>query len=383
MPQSKMRRIFLIAGEISGDSHGAALMKRLESSLDGKVEFSGLGGEKMRALSEGRVEDWVAEAGVVGLWEVLKRYGWFRRKFAETRKRISAWMPDAVIFIDYPGFNLRLAKALASSADQAKRIYFISPQVWAWNRQRIPRMANILDLMLCIFPFEKELYEASGLRTEFVGHPFGDEFGLVADLERTPNLVGLFPGSREREVARLLPIMCESIRLIKAQVPAVEFEVSAANEARAKQVESILDQNNCDDIGIEIGKARELMQSASVGVVASGTASLEAAFFGLPYCLVYQVAQPTYLAARAVMRVEHLGMANILAGEEIVKELLQNDCSPNLIGNEVVRLLKSPDARAQLSKSLQAVTAALANPGCSDRAAEAIVNVLTSDSSNH
>ncbi|MEZ5327780.1 MAG: lipid-A-disaccharide synthase [Verrucomicrobiales bacterium] len=373
-----MSRVFFVSGEISGDTHGAALMRNLRTVAgDDEFEFAGLGGHLMREAGGDEVEDWVTEAGVVGLWEVLKKYGWFKQKFDATLARIAEWKPDAVVLIDYPGFNLRLARALRKAKCNAKVIYYISPQVWAWNRGRIPKMARMLDLMLCIFPFEKELYEASGLRTEFVGHPFGDEMEyLRIATGRESNLVGFLPGSREREVAALFPVMREAAIALARQFPELRFEVAAASDARAAQIRDLLAGHSCPEIQISVGQACELMQRATVGVVASGTASLQAAFFGLPYCLVYKVAPLTYLAARAVMKVEHLGMVNILAGREVVRELLQNDCTVGSVSEALAELLQFPARRNELSAELAAVTAPLTEPGASKRAANVISRAI-------
>ncbi|MCB1098986.1 MAG: lipid-A-disaccharide synthase [Verrucomicrobiae bacterium] len=373
-----MSRVFFVSGEISGDTHGAALMRNLRTVAgDDQFEFAGLGGHLMREAGGDEVEDWVTEAGVVGLWEVLKKYGWFKQKFDATLARIAEWKPDAVVLIDYPGFNLRLARTLRKAKCNAKVIYYISPQVWAWNRGRIPKMARMLDLMLCIFPFEKELYEASGLRTEFVGHPFGDEMEhLRIATGRESNLVGFLPGSREREVAALFPVMREAAIALARQFPELRFEVAAASDARAAQIRDLLAGHSCPEIQISVGQACELMQRATVGVVASGTASLQAAFFGLPYCLVYRVAPLTYLAARAVMKVEHLGMVNILAGREVVRELLQNDCTACSVSEALAELLQFPARRNELSAELAAVTAPLTEPGASKRAANVISRAI-------
>ena len=357
-------------------------MRRLEETGGDRSEiaFEGLGGSLMRDFGGEAVEDWVGEAGVVGLWEVLKKYQWFRKKFDATLSRIAEWKPDAVILIDYPGFNLRLARALGKTGISAKVIYYISPQVWAWNRGRIPKMASMLDLMLCIFPFEKELYEASGLRTEFVGHPFGDEMQelrIVGQRER--HLVGFLPGSREREVAKLFPLMCETATLLASKFSGLSFEVAAASDARAAQIRRLLADHAGLEIKISVGDACSLMQRATVGVVASGTASLQAAFFGMPYCLVYKVAPLTYHAARAVMRVDHLGMVNILAGRELVRELLQGNCTATTITDSLTGLLESEQTRDDLSDELAAVTAPLTKPGASRRAAEAIHRILSQD----
>ena len=188
------KSIYLVAGEASADNHGAALMESLRK-LDRDLQFLGRGGPRMKAIAGAQFVDWIDEAAVVGLWEVIKRYGYFRQKFRETLSEIAQTKPDVVVLIDYPGFNLRLARALHRQAARPKIIYYISPQVWAWNRGRIKQMARWLDLMLCIFPFEADLYNQSGLRTIFVGHPMIDNLRAhKAGGERDPHLIGLFPG---------------------------------------------------------------------------------------------------------------------------------------------------------------------------------------------
>src|SRR6201997_1861112 len=203
------------------------------------IEFYGAGGPKMREVGGSHIFDWTQEA-VVGLWDVLMKYPYFRGQFHRMYREIIKLQPSAVIFVDYPGFNLRLARCLHRKGFRGKKIYYISPQVWAWNRGRIPRMSRFLDLMLCIFPFEKPLYEASGLRTEFVGHP------MLAQLEtrrisanRDPKLVVLLPGSREREVRRIFPIMLEAASILMRRDPSLRFEVSAASEKLRELIEQI------------------------------------------------------------------------------------------------------------------------------------------------
>src|SRR5213083_3601604 len=159
--------IYFVAGEVSADNHGAALMRSLRE-LDPELKFIGRGGPQMQQVAGNQFKNWIGDAAVLGLWEVLRKYGYFRKQFRETLKEIQESKPDAVVLIDYPGFNLRLARALRNRAPAQKIIYYISPQVWAWNRGRIEQMARFLDLVLCIFPFEAELYNKSSFRTEFV-----------------------------------------------------------------------------------------------------------------------------------------------------------------------------------------------------------------------
>ncbi|MBV9128796.1 MAG: hypothetical protein JO298_00230, partial [Verrucomicrobia bacterium] len=224
------KRIYIIAGESSGDAHGAVLMREI-ASLIPDTEFYGAGGPQMQKIAGEHFLDWTQEA-VVGLWDVIVKYPFFREKFYRMYREIRQLDPDAAIFVDYPGFNLRLAHYLRRQGFTRKLIYYISPQVWAWNRGRIPRMATFLDLMICIFPFEKSLYEASGLKTEFAGHPMMEELeGRRISEPRVRNLVALLPGSRSREIKRIFPAMLEAGKLLRRKDERIQFEASAASES--------------------------------------------------------------------------------------------------------------------------------------------------------
>lgn len=352
-------RIFVVAGETSGDAHAAVLLAALQTLTPG-LQISGLGGPKLHALSPD-VEDWAHEAAVIGLWDILLRYGWFRQKFHAARRRIEEEKPDAVLLVDYPGFNLRLVRALQPLRPAVKLVYYISPQVWAWNRGRIPRMARWLDRMLCIFPFEQELYEASGLPTSFVGHPMALHTQPMGEAGRDPNLLALLPGSRDREVRKIFPVMLTAARQVREVRPATRFAAAAPSE-KLRELMTVM----AAEAGItcEIGplKARELMEKAAAGLVASGTATLEATLLGLPYALVYRTAWITYIAARIVIKVPYLGMANLLAGRPIVKEFIQNDATPEALAAEAIRLLDGPAARTAMRLDFAAVRNELTSP---------------------
>ncbi|MEM1296385.1 MAG: lipid-A-disaccharide synthase, partial [Verrucomicrobiota bacterium] len=227
-----MPTFFLISGEVSGDTHGAELIASLRGGTE-SAHFTGLGGPRMKGEAPD-VTDWLDEAAVLGLWEVAKKYSYFSKKMDQTLEEILELKPDVLVLIDYPGFNLRLAKALRQRSYKGKIAYYISPQVWAWKRGRIKEMAKTLDLMLCIFPFEKELYEMSGLHTEFVGHPLIDELAEKRiDTKRDAHLVGLFPGSRNREVQALFPIMLETAKILHEKWPKLQFVTAAVNPSMA------------------------------------------------------------------------------------------------------------------------------------------------------
>jgi lipid-A-disaccharide synthase len=326
----------------------------------------------MAAVSEG-VRDWVEDAAVVGVWEVLRHYGWFREKFREMLGEIRRERPEVLVLVDYPGFNLRLAKAVRKEWPETKIVYYISPQVWAWNKGRVKPMAEILDEMLCVFPFEKEIFEKAGLPTQFVGHPLVDE---LADerrkTDREEGLIGLFPGSREREVGRLFPVMIDAAKRLRIARRQVRFEAPAASPRLAETMERQIGRE--PDLGIRVseGGAHDLMQRACCGVITSGTATLEAACFGLPHCLVYKVAWPTYFLGKLLVDLPNIGLANILAGRQVIEELIQGDADPCQIEHALRRFVDDPEHRRKTGDELLETAALLGEPGAHRRAAQAV-----------
>ena len=370
--------IYFVAGETSADNHGAALMSSLRRR-DVDLSFIGRGGPQMRAIAGERFKDWLGDAAVLGLWEVIKKYGYFREQFRETLQEIQESKPDAVVLIDYPGFNLRLSHALQRQSGQQKIIYYISPQVWAWNRGRIKKMARFLDLMLCIFPFEADLYNKSGLHAIFVGHPMLERLrSQRIDIERDPNLIGLFPGSRLPEVRKILPVMLKSVRELRKQNRNMHFEVAAASQELAVGLTEILDRHVRDSqvVQIKVGETAAIMQRAFVGIVASGSATLEAAYFRLPFVLIYKVAWPTYLAARLVVKVKYLGMPNVLAGREVVPEFIQHRAKPEAVAKAVWQLMENADARERMISEFDTIVGKLGVGEASEKAAGAIIEEI-------
>src|SRR5437870_11107316 len=384
-----MKTIYFVAGEVSADNHGAALMHSLRK-LDPELKFIGRGGPQMQQVAGNQFKNWIGDAAVLGLWEVLRKYGYFRKQFRETLEEILASKPDAVVLIDYPGFNLRLAHALQRQSPQQKVIYYISPQVWAWNPGRIKRMAPSVDLVLCIFPFEADLYNESGMRAVFVGHPMIERLQTrKIDVERDPNLIGLFPGSRSREVRKIFPIMIETARLLLQARPTLHFEVAAASEQLAGEMNKALAKTplplgrvrgatsqNHHVIQIKVGETAEIMQRAWAGIVASGSATLEAAYFRTPFVLVYKVAWPTYLAARLVVNVKHLGMPNLLADKEVVPEFIQQQAKPGAIAKAAQPLMEDARTRERMISEFDAIISKLGGSGAGERAARAILKEI-------
>ncbi len=384
---SNLLTFWFVAGETSGDARAAEVMIALRD-LRPEIRFAGAGGQKMQELADGPFDPWTAEAAVLGLWDVLRHYGYFRKKFRRMLVDIASTKPAAVVLVDYPGFNLRLAKALRKAGYPGKILYYISPQVWAWNRGRIPKMAKTLDLMICVFPFEAPLYEASGLHTIFVGHPLLEALERErTQIPREADLVGFFPGSREREVKRIFPVMIEAAEIIRQEFPSVRFEAAAASEAHAARMRAM-----SSGIEIQAGSAHSLMQRATAGVVCSGTATLEAACFGLPYCLIYKIAWLTFEIGKRLVDVDGLGIINILnnyrenpppdprqpakPAPHVVREFIQDKATPEAVAGEVIRLLRDQSARGGLASKLLQITSELDAKGASRRAASALLEAV-------
>lgn len=371
-------KIALAAGETSGDTHGAALMQEFQKKIP-DVIFLGVGGPKMQQTGGKAIDNWVEESAVLGLWDVIKKYGYFRKKFSSLLKQLEQEKPEAIILIDYAGFNLRLAKAIRRRKLPIKIIKYISPQVWAWNRRRIPEMARSLDLMICIFPFEEKVYETSGLATSFSGHPLVEKLMAQCEgnnvLPREKNLLGLFPGSRSREVHHIFPVMAAAAKRAISENPAIRCEAAAATAAHAQEMQAMASKINLP-ITITVGQAPSLMQRATFGLVCSGTATLEAAALGLPYALVYKATPLTAIVARALIKVPYLGIINILAGRPVVKEFLQGAATPLALAQESLHFLGDQDAALQLSRDVTAVAATLRSEGAYERAAGTIAKEL-------
>ncbi len=350
--------------------------------LDPEIRFAGRGGPQMQAIAGSPFQNWIDRAAVVGLWEVIKNYSFFRREFHQTLREIDNEKPACIVLIDYPGFNLRLSRALSRKPSRPRIIYYISPQVWAWNRGRIRHMAKWLDLMLCIFPFEADLYNKSGLRTVFVGHPMHERLeSMRTSSARDPNLLALFPGSRQREVRKILPVMVETAKLLRQKNSQLRFEVAAASPELESWIQlqlNALPNDQRESFRVTQGRAAATMQEAWAGIVASGSATLEAAWFRLPFVLVYQVSWLTYLAGRLVIKVKHLGMPNVIAGRTVVPEFIQQDAEPGPIAQEVFRLTADTSARQRMLADFDQIIGSLGTGGASDRAAATIVAELNS-----
>ena len=352
-----MKPVMFIAGEASGDNNAAEIIKR----LPGRVPVFGAGGPKMQAAGmELRLD--LTQHAVVGLVEVLKNYRKFKSIFDDLLAEVGRRQPSVVVLVDFPGFNLRFAKAVKCRYPQTKIIYYISPQLWAWHASRAKQIERDVDLMLTIFPFEKAWYaeHAPKLRVEFVGHPLADRRQKTG--VRSQKTVLLLPGSREREVAKIWPVMSRVVD----QLPDVKFVAAAVDERTAAMIRH-------PRVKVEIGAARDLMRLATLAITASGTATMECAFAGCPMIVVYRVNWLTYLVGRTLVTVKWLAMPNVIAGKSIVPEFIQHQASPGRVTAAARTLLQDTGARRTMQRELAAVVASLGGPGSSDRAAQLIL----------
>lgn len=365
--------LYVVAGELSGDAHAAGLLEALRG-MRPDLSIRGAGGPKMRAVAGEGVRDWVDQAAVMGVVEVLKHYSFFKRSFDEMLAEIREMRPDVLLLVDYPGFNFRFAAAVRRDLPRTRIVQYVCPQVWAWKKGRIPKMVELFDEVLCLLPFEPEIFEGTALKANFVGHPLVDELESErVDVVRDPKRVALLPGSREPEVDKLFPLMLDTAERLTAADPELVFEVPAARPALREKMEAMVaKQRFAGKLEVSDGGAHGLMQRAACGVVASGTATVEAAYYGLPYCLVYKLAWPTYLIARMVVKIEHIGLINILAKEEIIEEFIQSEADPCQVSRALQRFLSSPDDVRELQRRLAETVALLGGPGAHQRAAGAV-----------
>lgn len=372
----------IIAGEASGDLHAAKLVEAV-NALHPDIEFYGIGGNGMKNAGVNVLVD-SAELAVVGIIEI-----WTHRKVIfDALHRMQAELknnpPDLLILVDYPEFNLRLARTAKECG--VRILYYISPQVWAWRQYRVRKIRERVDMMAVVFPFEEAFYLQHHVPVKFVGHPLVDEVrpsssraSLLEEfnLDPTKQIVGLFPGSRRSEIKRLLPIILQSAQRLKQAHPELQFLLPLAPTLTRQDIDAHL--QNYHELGIQIisGRAYDVMSMCDVIITVSGTVTLEIALIGTPMIIINKVAFLTYAIVNRMLKIEHIGLCNIVAGKRIVPELIQYDATPEKIAQTASVLLSNDAEREKIKQELSMIEQRLGVKGGIENIAQLAVEMLT------
>ncbi len=376
------RKILIVAGEPSGDQHAARLVRDLRAARS-DVELFGIGGDALRAAGVRTVVD-AREMAVMGFFEVLARYPFFRRVFRQMVRMLDTERPAAVVLVDYPGFNLRLAAQ--AHVRGIPVYYYVSPMVWAWHKSRIPKMVQTLDLLMVIFPFEVDVFRGTGLKTVFVGHPLVESIRRTL-AEPTPTLpwpsgaqrVGILPGSRRQEIARVLPAMLAAARELRRRNPELSFLIPAASDEIRAQVEAQLAARPAEEqvaIGVVSGQMREVARQARAALVCSGTATVETALLKCPMIVVYRMGPSTYWLGRLLIQVKWIGMVNLILGRTLCPEFIQGAARPHAMADALEPLIADTPARQAQLAGMEEIAAALAGGGPVKSAGQLVAEAL-------
>ena len=373
-----MTRILISAGEASGDIHAAAVTAAIKK-IDSSAEVFGMGGDALRNAG-GEVLFDIKDHGVMGFVEVLKKLPDLFKLRDDFEKVMDERKPDCLITVDYPGFNMKLAKLAHDKGIPV--VSYIAPSAWAWHKSRAKKVAKIVDKVACIFPFEYDVYKEAGAHVEFVGHPLVDivkpkmtqeEAMAFAGKEEGKKLILLMPGSRLMEIEKMLPTLLEAAKLIKKQLPEVSFVMPRAGTIPISLLEEKI-QTSGLDVKITEGNNYDLFSVADLALATSGTVTLEAALCGLGSVIVYKTNPVTYFIAKLVVNIPHIGLPNIVAAKSVLPELIQNDFTPEKVAQEALALLES-ERNEKMKDDLAYVKERLGKPGAVGRVAELVLKI--------
>lgn len=362
----KVKHVVIIAGEESGDIHAASLIKQLRSAHS-EIKISGIGGKHMETAGAELVSD-LARYGVTGLTEVVRYLKILRDAFQAIKKHLKNHKPDLLILVDYPGFNLRLAKYAKQELD-LKIVYYISPQIWAWKANRIHLIKQYVDRMAVILPFEKDIYEKAGVPASFVGHPLVEKMDASPDilssrkaleLPLEKKIIALLPGSRTHEIERHMPVLYDTVKLLLQNNSELNFIIPIAGTINPEKIKSYFSGSDLP-VTFITGKAIECMSAANFVIVASGTASLECALLEKPMCIIYKSSFLTYHAAMKLIKVKFLGLCNLLVNKMMVPEFLQYDCNAIELSRYISDFHQDLTQPQKMIKQLSALKEALSS----------------------
>ena len=364
-----MKRIFISAGDPSGDRHAANFMSKV-LERDSNIEFVGIGGVHMNALGFKSLVD-ISDTAVVGFWEVAKKYNFFKKLLNECHNYIKNNNIDLFLPVDYPGFNLRLAEG--AKKNNVKILYYIAPQVWAWGKKRIPKIKSNVDKLLCVLPFEEDFFKSHGINAEFIGHPMCEDADfLEVNQVRDKNLIALLPGSRTQEISRHSDLFSDIITNLKSWNPELKFGLAIPPHLSSEDYKSYINK----DI-TAFTSSRELMKKAQAGIVKTGTSTLESALLGLPHAMIYKTSAITYFLGKNFVNLEHISLPNILLNKTAVKEFIQKEASPESISDEIKKLLTNKSYYNEVSSDLGLIREMLGSKSASENVANTILEMIT------
>lgn len=375
------KKIVIIAGEASGDLHGSSLVKELKK-INSNLEIFGIGGDRMKNQGVELIFH-VEKLSFMGFFEVIKNLSFIRGVMKKMTSMIETRRPDLVILIDYPGFNLRFARKVKRLGIPV--VYYISPQVWAWGGNRVKKMQNLIDKMMVIFPFEKEIYRKFNIECEFVGHPLlevtrpvlsAEDFQKKFGIRKNEVVVGLLPGSRWQEVEKILPIMLESCKFLKTRIKNLKVLLGLAPTIKKEKIESLLNHAG-SQVKVVENLTYDLMKHADLLLIASGSATLECAILGTPFLVLYKTSLWTYLVAKSLITIPNIALANVVAGKRIVPEFIQSQAIPNRIAEEMYEILTDRERYKSIQNELKKVKEKLGEDGASKKAAQIVTEMLT------
>jgi len=370
--------VAIIAGEASGDQHGAKLVGAMQKKQPG-LFFCGIGGPALRQAGVRIVVD-AAELTVVGITEVFSKIPGILKGRGIIKKLLKSLKPDLLILIDFPDFNLHIAAGAHKLGIPV--LYYISPQIWAWRRGRIKQIKRRVDHMAVILPFEEQFYSEHNVPVTFVGHPLLDHplpaaEEALKDGIQYPPVIGLVPGSRETEIIRLLPVMLEAADILKQRLKHVTFVISRAPTVKRQLIDTFI-QNRPGWAGVEVVSdgVEKVFEGCAAIMAASGTVTLQAAIYGTPMVIVYKVSRVSAWLARLLIKVPHVGLVNLVAGRRLVPELLQDEANGGNIARSLEHMLKDTDGLNDLRQQLFALRHLLGAAGASDRVAELALEMI-------
>ena len=364
----------VIAGEASGDLHAGNVIRRLKE-LRPEIELFGTGGELL-AQAGTRLLYRVEDLAVIGFWEVLKRYSYYKGIFNKMVNLLDAERPDAVFLVDYAGFNLRFAKEAKKRG--IKVIFYVAPQVWAWKKDRVKTMRACIDELIVLFPFEVEFFKQHGITCRCFGHPLLDickpsrsraEALTAVGLDPAKMTLALLPGSRYNEIHKHLPLLVPTLERLHQMSPDLQFVYPLAPTIQPGEVESAFAGKNLP-LALAQGMTYDLVAAADLALVASGTATLETALLGTPLVIFYKVTKATHWIGRNLLKIGAVGLPNIVAGREIVPELIQHDFNPQTLANLAADLLIDPQKRSLIKSDLAALKLRLGEQGAYQKTAD-------------